>query len=670
MVETPAGRSQTAPAVNAYQTTAHSSSAFVTKFNPDDGSGAVTLAYSTYLGGVTCCAISYGQGIAVDSTGAAYVGGTTLQLDFPTLNALPAANGGGASSTGAGFVAKLNAYSGSGAVSLAYSTYLGGTTDATGTANADSLVLLNGINGIAVDSQGAAYVTGLTRSSNFPLVRAYQTTTTGILTGPNESCGGGDAFIAKFNAYNGSGNVSLAYLSYFGGRDSDFGYAIAVDQLGAAYITGSTSTWCLNSTGDTNPSNFPILSAYKSTTEQGRVDAFVAKFDPVNGSDGLALAYSTYLGGSNDDYGYAIAVDSSGSAYVAGLTLSLDFPTVRACQTANNTCKSGICGTAFVTKLKPDGTDLVYSTYLGGSTLENSSQLTNEDIATGIAVDSSGAAYVEGYTLSSDFPVVNAYQSANAGSYDTFLARFDPNSGKKDLTLAYSTYLGGSSGDIGHAVAVGADGAVYVAGTQNSSDFPFVNAYTSHVASGFVTKFNPALLMITSAHTGNFSQGQQGATYTVTVANASNAWGPTAGTVTVTETVPSGLTLVSMSGTEWSCSGNSCTCSDVLPPGYSYQDITVKVNVAGTAASLQQNQVSVSGGASNPASATDPTAIDTSPAVTIQTSPAGLQFSVDSGAAQTAPQTLYLSPGTHTIAVATPQAGSARHAICVHRMER
>ena len=116
MVETPAGRSQTAPAVNAYQTTAHSSSAFVTKFNPDDGSGAVTLAYSTYLGGVTCCAISYGQGIAVDSTGAAYVGGTTLQLDFPTLNALPAANGGGASSTGAGFVAKLNAYSGSGAV--------------------------------------------------------------------------------------------------------------------------------------------------------------------------------------------------------------------------------------------------------------------------------------------------------------------------------------------------------------------------------------------------------------------------------------------------------------------------------------------------------------------------------------------------------------------------
>jgi len=599
------------PTVNAYQSTPSAAAAFVIKLNPDDGSGAVTLAYSTYLGS----SLSVGESIALDSTGAAYVGGYTNSTSYPTLNGLSAANGGSppSGSTDTGFVTKLNAYSGSGSVSLAYSTFLGGAT-------ADGLATYaNGIYGIAVDSAGAAYVTGTTTTSDFPLVLPYQSTHYEKLTGNSMTCGGEDAFISKIKAYSGSSAVSLAYSSYFGGRDVDYGTAIAVDQYGAAYMTGVTNTWCLWATGDTNPSKFPLANAYQSSIEQGYGSAYVAKFyaNDGSGSSSLTLAYSTYLGGSYSDYGYAIAVDSSGSAYVGGLTGSTDFPTVNAYQSANYTGNSGRHGTGFVTKFTPDGTGLVYSTYLGGSTLDTASEyITGEqDVVRGVAVDSLGAAYVVGFTQSSDFPVSNAYQSTSAGNLDAFLTKFNPNDGSKTLTMAYSTFLGGPDEDYGYAVAVGADGAVYVAGLADwpYEGFPLANSYMSVTGAmygdGFVTKFNPALLMVASAHTGNFSQGQQGATYTLTVANASNAWGPTYGTVTVTESLPSGLALVSMKGTGWSCSSNSCTCGDALPPGYSYPVITVTVNVSAGAAYTQVNAVSVSGGASNPAGATDSTTV-------------------------------------------------------------
>ena len=170
---------------------------------------------------------------------------------------------------------------------------------------------------------------------------------------------------------------------------------------------------------------------------------------------------------------------------------------------------------------------------------------------------------------------------------------------------------------------------------------------------------NPApSLRIAKTHSGNFTQGQSNALYTVTVSNSAGS-SPTSGAVTVTEQIPTGLTLVSMTGLGWSCSNGACTRSDALAGGSSYPPVTVAVNVAVGAGSPQVNSVTVTGGGSATATTTDPTAIDPVTPVTIQTNPAGLQFTVDGGAVQTAPQTLYLIQGPHSLAVAVTQPGPA-----------
>jgi hypothetical protein len=201
--------------------------------------------------------------------------------------------------------------------SLAYSTYLGGSSGDDGF-------------GIAIDSQGAAYVTGLTSSTNFP-------TTTGAF---DTSANGGDAFVAKLNP----AGSSLAYATYLGGSSGDGGEGIAVDSLGAAYVTGfSFST------------NFPTTTgAFDTSANGGFGDAFVTKLNPA----GSSLAYSTYLGGSSSDEGSDIAVDSLGAAYVTGLSDSTNFPTTAGAfdASANNDFD------AFVTKLNTAGSSLAYST--------------------------------------------------------------------------------------------------------------------------------------------------------------------------------------------------------------------------------------------------------------------------------------------------------------------
>ncbi|MBN2135140.1 MAG: SBBP repeat-containing protein [Acidobacteria bacterium] len=228
--------------------------------------------------------------------------------------------------------------------------------------------------------------------------------------------------------------------TYLGGSDWDYGYGIAVDSSGAAYITGYTGS-----------SDFPTLNQYQ--TEQGGYDAFVTKLS----SEGSTLIYSTYLGGSNWDYGYGIAVDSSGAAYITGYTWSSDFPTLNQYQTHQKSTD------AFVTKLAPAGNSLVYSTYLGGS---------DDDLGRTIAVDSSGAAYITGYTWSADFPTLNQYLTYQ-GSYDAFVTKLS----SEGSTLVYSTYLGGSDEDYGYKIAVDSSGAAYITGYAESSDFPTVNQY-------------------------------------------------------------------------------------------------------------------------------------------------------------------------------------------------
>jgi len=325
--------------------------AFVTKLT---AGGA--LSYSTYLGGK---GLDEGHGIAVDSSGAAYVAGFTGSTDFPTQAPIQSASKGGYDA----FVAKISP-SGS---SLVYSTYLGGAQD-------DQAL------GIAVDSSGSAYITGPTASSDFPVASAYQATYKFA-----------DAFVAKLSP---SGS-SLVYSTFLGGSGSEGSFAIAVDSSGSAYVTGRTLS-----------ADFPVVAGAYQSRLDGNYDVFVTKFAPA----GNALVYSTYVGGKGSEAGYAIALDSAGSAYVAGWTNSTDFPTLGQIQTdqANDD--------AFVFKLTPDGSALVYSTYLGGS---------SNDYAQGIAVDPTGAAYVAGWTDSTDFITKSPFQTDQA-STDAFIAKIEP----------------------------------------------------------------------------------------------------------------------------------------------------------------------------------------------------------------------------------------------------
>jgi hypothetical protein len=355
---------------NAYVTGYTSSANFPTK-NPFQGHGAgssdafVTklsptgnaLVYSTYLGG---SAGDFANGIVVDSTGNAYVTGYTYSTNFPTKNPFQGVSGGYIDA----FVTKLSP-TGS---ALIYSTYLGGS-------NADYA------NGIALDSAGNAYVTGYTVSTNFPTKNPFQGTI----------AGGYDAFVTKLSP-TGS---ALVYSTYLGGNSDDYAYGIAVDSSRNAYVAGATAS-----------TNFPTKNPFQGTVA-GYFDAFVTKLSPT----GNALVYSTYLGGHFPDFAYGIALDSSRNAYVTGYTKSTNFPTNHPLQPAH-------AFDAFVTKLSPTGSALVYSTYVGGSN--------GSDIGYGIAVDSTGNAYVTGYTHSTNFPTKNPFQGANAGGYDAFVTKISP----------------------------------------------------------------------------------------------------------------------------------------------------------------------------------------------------------------------------------------------------
>jgi hypothetical protein len=302
-----------------------------------------------------------------------------------------------------------------------------------------------------VDGTGNAYVAGYTYSTDFPTLHALQSQLKGTI----------DAFVTKIGP---PGNP--VYSTYLGGGGDDIANGIAVDAAGWAYVTGRTSS-----------TNFPLQNPLQNALK-GDDDAFVAKLDYVSGS--LALVYSTYLGGLAHDEGYGIAVDAAGCAYVAGYTLSADFPTMNPLQGA----KGGNFD-AFVAKLNAPGSALVYSTYLGGGC---------DDAAHGIAVDAAGCAYVAGQTSSTNFPLKNPLQDAKKGNYDAFVAKLNA----PGAALAYSTYLGGSGSDFTNGIAVDATGCAYVAGHTNSTDFPTRNALQGTSGGdydAFVAKISPAVNM-------------------------------------------------------------------------------------------------------------------------------------------------------------------------------
>jgi hypothetical protein len=325
---------------------------------------------------------------------------------------------------------------------LAYSTYLGASASEFG-------------NGIAVDAGGSAYVTGRTSSANFPTTPgAFDTTYGGSLY---------DGFVAELNAA-GSG---LVYSTFLGGSGTDNALGIAVDGGGNAFVTGLTTS-----------TDFPATPGAFDTTYNGANDGFVTRLNAA----GSGLVYATFLGGSRNDNGSAIALDGSGDAFVAGRTASPNFPTTPG---AFDTTLNNRNGTndAFVTKLNAAGSGLVYSTFLGG---------TGADAAFGIAVDSAGEAFVAGWTDFTDFPTTpRAFDTTfNYGGWDTFVTKLNgAGSG-----LVYSTYLGGYTDDLAYGIALDGSGSAYVTGATDSRDFPttpgaFMRRDPNGDGAAFVSKF-------------------------------------------------------------------------------------------------------------------------------------------------------------------------------------
>jgi Tol biopolymer transport system component len=410
---------------------------FVTKLNPQGSA----LEYSTYLGG---SANEVGAGIAVDTAGAAYVTGVTLSSNFPTT---PGAFDTSYNGSLDAFVTKLDPAG----ATLVYSTYLGGSVS--GVLCSPGPCADDGGAGIALDAAGNAYVTGFTRSANFP-------TTLGAFDRTYTSGAGSHVFVTKLD----SNGATLVYSTYLGGATGEAGTSIAIDNAGAAYVTGVTGSIA-----------FPTTPGAFDTTKNNGDDVFVAK---VN-ADGSGLIYSTFLGGSLTDRGAGIAIDAAGNAYVTGEVVSADFPTTPG---AFDTTFNGGARDAFVTKVNADGSGLVYSTFLGGSSGEN---------GIGITVDAAGAAYVTGDTFSANFPTTpGAFDTTLAGNQDVFVTKLN----ETGSAALYSTYLGGGGSDVGRAIAGAASGSVYVTGTTTSNNFPITpggfQSIGSFLGAAFITKIS------------------------------------------------------------------------------------------------------------------------------------------------------------------------------------
>jgi probable HAF family extracellular repeat protein len=381
------------------------------------------LAYSTYLGGDST---DTGHGIEVDSDGNAYVTGATNSADFPTTEgAYQRTRTGTFSFDRNAFVAKLSPEGSA----LVYSTLVGPTTNGTGANSASA-------ENIAVNDAGEAYITGFTDSLSFPVTAGA----------PQAAYGGGkiDGFVTKLNA----AGSALLYSTYLGGSTADVARGIAVHVSGEAYVTGTTNSPNFPVTSN----NFPASRGFQNVNRGGNTDeAFVTRLNDT----GTLLLYSTYLGGSGLDYGYAVAVDTEGSAYVTGYTQSANFPTTPgAFQELPGACSTCSSADGFVTKLAPNGSSLRYSTLVGGAT--------GLDLFTDIKLDPLNNAHVIGQSNSTDYPVTpDAYRETRVHGYDVVVTRLNA----AGTGLAYSTYVGDQgSNDTGWAIALDANDNVYITG--------------------------------------------------------------------------------------------------------------------------------------------------------------------------------------------------------------
>lgn len=495
---------------------------FVTKFNENG-----QLLYNTILAGN---GNTSGQAIAVDSAGNAYVAGTTEASNFPVTPAAWQKVFGGVADA---FAAKLNPTG-----QLVYATYIGGMGQETGT-------------GIAIDPSGNAYISGYT-SSVFPTTASAA----------QRLYGGGfsDAFLVKLNAL---GSAAL-YSTLLGGTGNDLAEAVVVDAAGHACIAGYTDS-----------SNLAVQSAVQPSPG-GEGDALVACL----AADGTAWTAVTYLGGSNLDQAFALAIDPAGNLYVAGATFSQDFPaTAGVFQPAN---AGGY--DAFIAKLSPGGASLVYATYLGGN---------GSDAALAVAAGSAGDLWIGGYTLSTNFPLAGAWQSVAGGSFDGFVSHLSADA----TVLLTSSYLGGAGDDRVLGIASDPAGLVFATGSTLSTNFPVtigamqaaasegMNAFLSNIGlsaetiSGQVTLGGNAMSGVTLTLSGS----QTGAITT----DASGNYGfivPAGGTYTVTAGSifsPPSVTFDNLTTNQIANFSNPCTYS--VGPSAPYLDAT---NQAGPVVSI------------------------------------------------------------------------------------
>jgi hypothetical protein len=383
------------------------------------------LAYSSYLGGT---GVDEGRGIAVDSQGSVYVHGSTTSADFPTLGP----NQGTLAGSADAFVTKLNATGDA----ILYSTYLGGSGE-------------ERPRSIAVDELGYAYLAGGTHSADFPTANAFDS-----VYGGNP-----DVYVTKLGILGDS----LVFSTYLGHSAEEGRPNIDVVD-GEAFVSGFTTS-----------NNFPIVNPLQSE-RAGKHDAFLVRFS----SDGSRLIYSTFLGGADIETARGLAVDPAGNAYVGGWTFSDDFPT-------QNAYQGTLAGDAdvFVAKVNGAGSQLEYSTYLGGRL---------EDMpywGEGLAIDAAGSAYITGHTFSPDFPTASPIQGTLAGNKDAFIAKLGPAGDE----LAYSTYLGGTGEDEGTSIGIDDTGGAFVTGWTYSANFPTVAPIQSAYGGNgdvFVAKLTPA----------------------------------------------------------------------------------------------------------------------------------------------------------------------------------
>jgi hypothetical protein len=391
--------------------------------DPDD------LLYSTYLGGSS---VEAGYSLALDATGNPVLTGDTWSTDFPTTpGAFDGTFDGGYNDV---FVTRLDA---AGSARL-YITYLGGSGNEYGRS-------------LALDPAGNATITGRTESADFPATAgAFDTSYNGDL----------DVFVTRLNA----GGSALLYSSFLGGSGDELSFCLALDAAGNATLTGDTSS-----------NDFPITAGAFDASYNGYGDVFVARLNTA----GSALLYSTFLGRSGNESGYSLALDAGGNATITGDTSSSGFPTTAG---AFDTSYNGYVD-AFVARVNATGSDLLYSTFLGGS---------NGDGGLGLSLDAAGNATITGHTTSNDFPITaGAFDTGHSGFEDVFVTRLNA----AGSALLYSTYLGGSLDDHGYGLAVDSAGNSNITGNTTSSDFPvtagaFDTGYNGGSDDVFVTRLN------------------------------------------------------------------------------------------------------------------------------------------------------------------------------------